>query len=67
MFYIIFLAIISDGRAAVQLLQCLNLHHNMKVQSEVEVQRHSFFTSALDGVVYSTSRSGRLTTREEPR
>ena len=41
-----FSVVISECKGKVKLLQCLNLHHTMKVQSEVEVQRHPFFTSA---------------------
>jgi len=41
-----FSVVISECKGKVKLLQCLNLHHTMKVQSGVEVQRYPFFTSA---------------------
>jgi hypothetical protein len=39
-------------------------HHAMKVYGEVEVERHAFLTSALDGGEQSPSRPKRSTRRE---
>ena len=41
-----FSVVISECKGKVQLLQCVNLHHTMKVQGGVEVHRHPLFTSA---------------------
>ena len=39
--------------------------HSMKAYKGMEVDIHSFLTSALDGGVWSTSRSGRFTDKKK--
>ena len=41
-----FSVVTLECKGKVKLLHCVNLHHTMKVQSEVEVHRHPFITSA---------------------
>jgi hypothetical protein len=43
---------------------CLTKHHAMKAYGGVDVYRHAFLTSALDGGEWSASRLGRFTPRE---
>jgi hypothetical protein len=44
---------------------CLTKHHAMKTYWRVDIQRHAFLTSALDGDEWSASRRGRFTRREQ--
>jgi hypothetical protein len=57
--------IIWNGKVKVKLSLCLTKHHDMKLYREVEVQHHTFLTSALDaGEEWSASCPGHFTPRE---
>jgi hypothetical protein len=49
----------------VKLSLCLTKHHAMKTYWGVEVQLHTFFTSALGGGERSASRPGHFTAGKE--
>jgi hypothetical protein len=51
-------------KVKVKLSLCLNKHHAMKAYWGVEVERHAFLTSALEGGERSASRPGRFIRRE---
>jgi len=54
-----------NGKVKVKLSLCLTKHHDMKLYREVEVQHHTFLTSALDaGEEWSASCPGHFTPRE---
>jgi hypothetical protein len=52
-------------KVKVKLPLCLTKHHAMKVYWGMEVQLHTFLTSALDGGVWSALRPGRFTPGEK--
>jgi len=44
---------------------CLTKYHVMKTHEDVEVQHHTFLTSALGGDEWSVSHLGRFISREK--